>query len=753
MKVKNHILGFPRIGLNRELKFAQEKYWNGEITKKDLLFVGKMLRKRHWKQQYKNGIDYISVGDFSWYDQVLNISMMLGNIPKRHTQKNIIDLNTLFLVARGCAPFRKPTFASEMTKWFNTNYHYIVPEFTKNQIFKYSWNQLLDEVDESLSLGYNIKPILLGPLTYLWLGKVKGENFNRITLLKRILPIYQYVLNELKKRNINWVQIDEPILSFDLPEIWKNSFVYAYNELNNYTNIMLTTYFGKVDHNLEIIKKLPIQGIHFDLISGKYNLSNLINFFSKDILFSFGVINGRNIWSSDLFKWFNILKPILKKRYFWIGPSCSFLHIPIDLSEENLLENDIKNWFSFAIQKCKELKLLSDSLNKNNVKKIEKYSKKIISHNISDKVHKIDVENRLKNLKKKDFKRKNIYKIRKKIQKNKFNFPLLPTTTIGSFPQTNKIRKLRLDYKTGKINSKYYNKKISKYIKKVIKIQEKLGVDVLVHGEPERNDMVEYFGENMNGFIFTKNGWVQSYGSRCVKPPIIIGDVYRKKPITIKWSKFSQSLTKKPIKGMLTGPVTILCWSFLREDIKKSIISKQIALALRDEVSDLEKSGIKIIQIDEPALREGLPLRKKNWDKYLSWSVDSFRLMSSGVKDSTQIHTHMCYCEFNDIMKSISDLDADVITIETSRSEMDLLEYFKEFNYPNDIGPGVYDIHSPNIPTIQFIESLIKKAINYISVKKLWINPDCGLKTRTFEESILGIKNMIQATKNFRKIL
>ncbi|QCI26585.1 5-methyltetrahydropteroyltriglutamate--homocysteine S-methyltransferase [Buchnera aphidicola (Thelaxes californica)] len=757
MNISNTILGYPRIGINRELKQAQEKYWAKKISQTELFKIGKKLRKTHWEQQIKLGIDLIPVGDFAWYDHVLSTTMMLGNIPKRHQYNNhIINIDTLFRIARGTAPTGPKTSASEMTKWFNTNYHYIVPEFIKNNTFQYQWTQLIDELDEAISYGYKAKPIVLGPLSYLWLGKIKGKHFDKLELLNNILPIYQLLLEKIKKRNIDWVQIDEPILSLDLPESWLNAFFYTYNffNKNNKNNIILTTYFGDITHNFETIVNLPIQGLHLDLINCKSELYTLHKKIPKDWLLSLGIINGRNIWKSDLIYWFQKIKKIYNERKkIFLSSSCSLLHCPIDVQYEKKINTEIKKWFAFSVQKCHELFLLKNALKEDNIEKLVSWTQPIIERHQSNIVNDTNVQNRIKKNVLCIPKRYNKYYIRSLEQKKLLNLPILPTTTIGSFPQTNALRKIRMDFKNSKINQNIYNNEIKKIIKKNIEEQEKLGLDVLVHGEPERNDMVEYFGENLNGFTFTENGWVQSYGSRCVKPPIIIGDVSRKKDITVKLTKYAQSLTKKPIKGMLTGPVTILQWSFPREDISKEKIATQLALSLQDEVLELEKSGINIIQIDEPALREGLPLIKKEWEPYLKWAINAFKLSYYGVKDSTQIHTHMCYCEFNDFMNAITQLDADVITIETSRSDMELLEIFKKFQYPNEIGPGVYDIHSPNIPTIECIEQLLKKAINCIDINRLWVNPDCGLKTRSWDETKLSIKAMIQAAINIRNKL
>ncbi|WP_260515033.1 5-methyltetrahydropteroyltriglutamate--homocysteine S-methyltransferase [Serratia fonticola] len=754
MTILNHTLGFPRVGLRRELKKAQESYWAGNSTQEELLAVGRELRARHWQQQQQAGVDLVPVGDFAWYDHVLTTSLLLGNVPARHQNKDgSIDLDTLFRIGRGRAPTGEPAAAAEMTKWFNTNYHYMVPEFTKGQQFKLGWTQLLDEVDEALALGHKIKPVLLGPVTYLWLGKVKGEQFDRLSLLNDILPVYQQVLAELAKRGIEWVQIDEPVLVLELPKVWLEAFKPAYAALQGQVKLLLTTYFDSIGHNLDTIRELPVQGLHVDLVAGKDDAAVLNNALPKEWVLSLGVINGRNVWRADVSSWFERLQPLVGSRPLWIGTSCSLLHSPIDLSVESRLDEEVKSWFAFALQKCAELALLSSALNApgaDKQAKLDAYSAPIRARRQSSRVHNAQVEQRLAAITVKDSERQRPYEQRAQAQRDRFNLPAWPTTTIGSFPQTTEIRGLRLDFKQGRLDGSNYRTSIGEHIKQAIAEQERLGLDVLVHGEAERNDMVEYFGENLDGFVFTQNGWVQSYGSRCVKPPVIIGDISRPEAITVEWAKFAQSLTDKPVKGMLTGPVTILCWSFPREDVTREVIAKQIALALRDEVEDLEKAGIGIIQIDEPALREGLPLRQSDWAAYLDWAVDAFKLNAAVAQDDTQIHTHMCYCEFNDIMDSIAALDADVITIETSRSDMDLLEAFKEFDYPNEIGPGVYDIHSPNVPSVEWIEALLRKAAQNIPAERLWVNPDCGLKTRGWPETRQSLANMVLAAQRLR---
>ncbi len=755
MTILNHTLGFPRVGLKRELKKAQESYWAGSSTQEELLNVGRELRARHWQQQQQAGVDLVPVGDFAWYDHVLATSLLLGNVPERHQNADgSIDLDTLFRIGRGRAPTGTPAAAAEMTKWFNTNYHYMVPEFQQGQQFKLGWTQLLDEVDEALALGHKIKPVLLGPVTYLWLGKVKGEQFDRLSLLKDILPVYQQVLGELAKRGVEWVQIDEPALVLELPQEWLDAYQPAYQALQGQVKLLLTTYFDSIGHNLDTIRALPVQGLHVDVVAGQDDIAELNAKLPQEWLLSLGVINGRNVWRADLSHWFERLQPLVNSRPLWLGSSCSLLHSPIDLSEETRLDAEVKSWFAFALQKCAELALLTQALNAPSEAKLAElaaYSAPIRARRASSRVHNPQVEQRLAAITAQDIERQQPYEARATAQRKRFNLPAWPTTTIGSFPQTTEIRGLRLDFKQGRLDGKNYRTGISEHIKQAIAEQERLGLDVLVHGEAERNDMVEYFGEHLDGFVFTQNGWVQSYGSRCVKPPVIIGDISRPEAITVEWAKYAQSLTDKPVKGMLTGPVTILCWSFPREDVSRETIAKQIALALRDEVEDLEKAGIGIIQIDEPALREGLPLRRADWQAYLQWAVDAFKLNAAVAQSDTQIHTHMCYCEFNDIMDSIAALDADVITIETSRSDMELLESFEDFAYPNEIGPGVYDIHSPNVPSVEWIEALLRKAAQRIPAERLWVNPDCGLKTRGWPETRQALANMVLAAQRLRE--
>ncbi|VEA14422.1 5-methyltetrahydropteroyltriglutamate--homocysteine S-methyltransferase [Salmonella enterica subsp. enterica] len=598
MTILTHTLGFPRVGLRRELKKAQESYWAGNATREALLAAGRELRARHWEQQKQAGIDLLPVGDFAWYDHVLTTSLLLGNVPARHQNNDgSVDIDTLFRIGRGRAPTGKPAAAAEMTKWFNTNYHYIVPEFSKSQQFRLTWTQLLEEVDEALTLGHKIKPVLLGPVTYLWLGKVKGEPFDRLTLLKDILPVYQHVLAELAKRGIEWVQIDEPALVLELPQAWLDAFKPAYDALAGQVKLLLTTYFEGVTPNLDTIIALPVQGLHVDLIHGKDDVAELHQRLPVDWLLSAGLINGRNVWRADLTEKYAQINALVGKRALWVASSCSLLHSPIDLSVETRLDTEVKSWFAFALQKCGELALLRNALNSGETAALEEWSAPIQARRHSRRVHNAAVEKRLSAITAQDSQRENPYEVRAEAQRARFKLPAWPTTTIGSFPQTTEIRGLRLDFKKGNLDANNYRTGIAEHIRQAIIEQERLGLDVLVHGEAERNDMVEYFGEHLDGFVFTQNGWVQSYGSRCVKPPVVIGDISRPAPITVEWAKYAQSLTDKPVKGMLTGPVTILCWSFPREDVTRETIAKQIALALRDEVADLEAAGIGIIQI------------------------------------------------------------------------------------------------------------------------------------------------------------
>ncbi|CAH1541900.1 cobalamin-independent homocysteine transmethylase [Vibrio owensii] len=756
MATTTHILGYPRIGEKRELKFAQEKYWRGEIDQNELKQVGAALREKNWNTQTEAGLTFAAAGDFAWYDHVLTTTLLLGHVPKRHAN-GFPDLDTLFKVGRGQSQANcdcKGAAASDMTKWFNTNYHYIVPEFSKDDSFEVSWPQLFEEVNDAIKAGHKVKPVLLGPLSYLYLGKEVEEGFDRLTLLPRILTAYQVILSKLASLGVEWVQIDEPILSLELEDKWADAFKLAYQVIRSDVKVLLTTYFDSVSDTLNKIIELPVDGLHVDLSASPEQLDEVVTKLPEDWILSAGVVNGRNVWRTDLSKQLERLQPVKDTigDRLWVASSCSLLHSPVDLDLEPSLSEEVKSWFAFAKQKVTEVALLGRALDgdQNAILACDTYSQPIKDRKTATHVNKPQVQARLNSITASLGERSAPYVERAAHQAEVLDLPLLPTTTIGSFPQTGEIRVQRSAYRTGKLSEAEYHQALKGHIADAVKRQEALDLDVLVHGEAERNDMVEYFAENLAGFQTTKFGWVQSYGSRCVKPAIVVADIEREKPITVEWSTYAQSLTSKQMKGMLTGPVTILCWTFPREDITRKEIADQLALALRDEVSDLQDAGINIIQIDEPAIREGLPLKKRDHKAYLQWAVDAFKISAASAKPETQIHTHMCYSEFNEIIDSVAALDADVITIETSRSNMELLKAFEEFNYPNEIGPGVYDIHSPNIPTQEWIEGLLKKAAEKVPVQRLWVNPDCGLKTRNWAETEAALANLVSAAKKLR---
>ena len=760
-----HTLGFPRIGAKRELKIALESFWRGDSEQHQLQTTGSQLRQRHWQQQIDAGLDFVTVGDFAWYDQVLNTLALLGAIPERFKFKpSELTLSDYFTLARGSDKLH----AMEMTKWFDTNYHYLVPEWTSNTTFEGGVNWLYEELTEAQKLKHPTKVVLIGPLTLLYLGKIKANADqsklkHALDLLPRVLAAYQNVLKRLQQLGVQWVQIDEPILSLDLASEWLNAFLPSYNLLSqNAPKLLLATYFGAVNDHADLLHSLPVDGIHLDLIRGQNQLAAFTQNWPTGRVLSAGIIDGRNIWRADLDNCLEQLQPLHHQlgAQLWIAPSCSLLHVPVDLNNESTtitLDAEVKSWLAFATQKLNELALLKSALGTDRAALNSDVQQQFSDARIaldkrkkSARIHNNIVQNRLKELRTSDAQRQSAFAERIAAQTEKWQLPLFPTTTIGSFPQTKQIRQSRAAFKRGEIDNLTYLNQMRDEIRHVVEQQEKLELDVLVHGEAERNDMVEYFGEQLWGYAFTEFGWVQSYGSRCVKPPIIYGDVYRPEAMTVSWSQYAQSLTSKPMKGMLTGPVTMLQWSFVRDDQPRSTTALQIALALRDEVQELEQAGIGMIQIDEPAFREGLPLKQKEWAAYLNWAVHAFRISSCGVTDQTQIHTHMCYSEFNDILPWIAAMDADVITIETSRSDMELLEGFGEFNYPNDIGPGVYDIHSPRIPTVLEMEKLLRKAREVIPDARLWVNPDCGLKTRNWPETIEALKNMVTAAQLLR---
>lgn len=751
-----HNLGFPRIGAQRELKKALESYWRKEIDRDELFNVGRELRQRHWQLQAEAGVRWMPVGDFSYYDQVLDLSVLLGVVPARFQADSHFDIDTYFRMARGRAPTGEPVAACEMTKWFDTNYHYTVPEFVAGQRFTLSSNKLFDEVEEAISLGYKAKPVLLGPLSYLWLGKVKGESFDKLDMIEDLLLAYSEILTRLKAQGVAWLQLDEPILALDLPVEWQQAFGSVYTRLQvSGLNKLLATYFGALRDNLKLACTLPVEGLHIDAVRAADEIDTVLSWLPSYKVLSVGILDGRNIWRADLDAVLDTLRPIQVRigERLWIAPSCSLLHVPVDLKQEEKLDVDIRRWLAYAVQKLAELGTLKTALDHGEDDCAEVLMAARLANEAqrsSSRIHKPAIKQACADISPAMTQRQHDFKTRRHQQQARLNLPLFPTTTIGSFPQTAEIRQTRRKFKAGQLSDCEYQALMENEIKLVIERQEEIGLDVLVHGEPERNDMVEYFGELLDGFAFSQYGWVQSYGSRCVKPPIIFGDVSRPKPMTVAWSRYAQSCTKRLMKGMLTGPVTILNWSFVRDDQPRAETCRQLALALRDEVCDLEKAGIKIIQIDEAALREGLPLRKGDWQHYLDWAVNAFRITATGVADETQIHTHMCYSEFNDIIAAIAAMDADVITIETSRSDMELLEAFEDFDYPNDIGPGVYDIHSPNVPTVDSIVDLLNKALEHIPAQRLWVNPDCGLKTRGWLEVERALVNLVKAAVQLR---
>ncbi|MER0040551.1 5-methyltetrahydropteroyltriglutamate--homocysteine S-methyltransferase [Pseudomonas sp. MGal98] len=760
-----HSLGFPRIGRDRELKKAQEAFWKGELDEAGLRAVGRELRARHWQVQKDAGLDLLPVGDFAWYDGVLAHSLTFGVIPERfRPASGKPTLETLFAMARGVSGDAccGGAHAQEMTKWFDTNYHYLVPEFSADQQFALSWEQLFEEVAEARALGHNVKPVVIGPLTYLWLGKLKGDGqgFDKLELLERLLPLYGQIFRRLAEQGVEWVQIDEPILVLDLPQAWKNAFERAYNSLQREPlKKLVATYFGGLEENLGLAANLPVDGLHIDLVRAPQQYPTILDRLPAYKVLSLGMVNGRNVWRCDLEKALAVIGHAHSRlgERLWVAPSCSLLHSPVDLAREEGLDAELKGWLAFATQKCAEVALLARAVNQPDAPEVRAAlaeSRAVqASRAASPRIHKPQVQARLAGVKAGDSQRRSPFAQRIARQRAGLALPPLPTTTIGSFPQTSAIRLARQAFKQGKLSLGDYTDAMHSEIRHAVEIQERLGLDVLVHGEAERNDMVEYFAEQLDGYLFTRFGWVQSYGSRCVKPAIIYGDLSRPKAMTVEWIRYAQSLTGKLMKGMLTGPVTMLMWSFPREDVSREVQARQLALALRDEVLDLEAAGIKIIQIDEAAFREGLPLRQAEWQHYLDWATESFRLCASGVRDETQIHTHMCYSEFNDVIESIAAMDADVITIETSRSDMELLEAFEAFEYPNEIGPGVYDIHSPRVPDTAEMVKLMRKAARRIPAERLWVNPDCGLKTRGWPETEAALVNMVAAARQLRREL
>ncbi|HEY9514626.1 MAG TPA: 5-methyltetrahydropteroyltriglutamate--homocysteine S-methyltransferase [Gemmatimonadaceae bacterium] len=747
-------LGFPRIGARRELKRALEAFWSGRTTAAPLEETARELRLRHWRLQRDSGVTGVPSNDFSLYDHVLDAACMVGAVPERYAPLAGDPLRQYFAMARGRQDGAVDVPAMEMTKWFDTNYHYIVPELSAGMRFELTSTKPVDEFLEARKEGIHTRPVLLGPVSFLLLGKMAGAS--ALTALDALVPVYVEILDRLRRAGADWVQLDEPTLALDLSAEAQAAFRRAYETLarSGHSKLLIATYFGGLGDNIALAASLPVDGLHVDLVRAPEQLDPLLAALPAERFLSAGVVDGRNVWRTDLDAALGTLRRIADARgtdHLGVAPSCSLLHCPVDLSLEHDLDPEVKGWLAFASEKLVEVAALARAVDTGDAttEAFAESRRCVESRRTSPRVHDAAVTARLRAVTASQRARTSRYATRRNAQSS-IGLPLLPTTTIGSFPQTKEVRSVRAEFRAGKRSKEQYEEFLRAETERTIRAQEAIGLDVLVHGEFERNDMVEYFGEQLAGFAFTSHGWVQSYGSRCVKPPIIFGDVSRGSPMTVEWSRYAQSLTKLPVKGMLTGPVTILQWSFVRDDQPRRVTCDQIALAIRDEVRDLEAAGIRIIQIDEPAIREGLPLRRADWPTYLEWAVGSFRLASSGVVDATQIHTHMCYSEFNDIIESVAAMDADVVSMETSRSKMELLDAFALFEYPNGIGPGVYDIHSPRVPTEEEMDDLLRRATRVIDPEQLWVNPDCGLKTRAWAEVTPALEGMVRAARALR---
>ncbi len=763
-------LGYPRIGARRELKRAVEGYWAGDLSEEELRETGRALRERHWRVQQQQGLDHIPSNDFSFYDQVLDAAAMVGAVPPRFGwDGKEVDLASYFAMARGLQ--EKDVDATggeggapalEMTKWFDTNYHYHVPEFYEDQPFTLASRKPIDAFEEAQALGIHTRPVLIGPVSFLLLGKAQHEGLEPLDLLEDLLPVYAEVLQRLDEAGADWIQLDEPFLALDLSGREQTAFPAAYEappEPAPAPHLLVATYFEGVRDHLSLAFDLPVEALHLDLVRAPDQFGPALEQVPDGMALSLGLIDGRNVWRADLDARLGEVRQavdVLGEARVMVGPSCSLLHVPVDLDTEPDLDGEARSWLAFARQKIQEIVALARAAGGDEAAArpaFEAGRTAVESRKTSERIHREAVKERARSAGPEMARRESPYRARRVLQRERLDLPLLPTTTIGSFPQTSDIRRMRGAFKRGDTSRAEYECFIEAQIEDVIRRQEVIGLDVLVHGEPERGDMVEYFGRKMDGFLFTASGWVQSYGSRCVRPPIIYGDVARPEPMTVRWSRYAQSLTDRPVKGMLTGPVTILQWSFVRDDQPRARTCRQIALAIREEVADLEDAGIRLIQIDEPALREGLPLRRSGWQSYLDWATECFRLASSGAADATQIHTHMCYSEFGDILPAIADMDADVISIESSRSKMELLRAFAAFDYPNEVGPGVYDIHSPRVPSQEEIEGLLEKALRVLKADQLWVNPDCGLKTRRWKEVEPALEHMVQAARSVRRRL
>ncbi|MEO8340912.1 MAG: 5-methyltetrahydropteroyltriglutamate--homocysteine S-methyltransferase [Nitrospirota bacterium] len=765
MSILATCLGHPRIGVARELKRALESFWSGQSTATDLQECAAELRGRHWSAMKAAGIDHIPAGDFSLYDHMLDMAVAVGAVPTRY--RELTDpLMQYFAMARGYQSRKKgiDVAALEMTKWFDTNYHYIVPELELHQPFTLNASKLLAEIDEARALGIAVRPVIPGPVTFLLLSKLASgapNDTTTLTLLDKLLPIYEALLSVLAAREVSWVQLDEPCLTLELDARAKTAYQRALAYLagcSTRPRLLLTTYFEALADNLPLAAGSGCEALHIDLVRAPEQLDVVLDTLPSRMQLSVGVVDGRNIWRTDLdaahAKVRRAVRAVGRERVL-VAPSCSLLHVPIDMTAEHKVDGELRSWLAFSAQKLDELRALADAAesDKPTGPRFLEARAALLTRRLSPRTSNAAVRSRLQAVTEPMFRRRSPFPERAKKQHARFNLPTFPTTTIGSFPQSADVRSARAAWRAGRMTDHAYQAFLRAETHRCIEKQEAIGLDVLVHGEFERNDMVEYFGEQLNGVALTENGWVQSYGSRCVKPPVIFGDVSRPRAMTVEWSTYAQTLTPRPMKGMLTGPVTILQWSFFRDDQPRKDTCLQIALALRDEVVDLETAGITIIQVDEPAIREGLPLRRQGWKSYLRWAVDAFRLATSGVRDETQIHTHMCYSEFGDILEGIAEMDADVMSVETSRSKMELLVDFARFRYPNEIGPGVYDIHSPRVPTQQEMAELLARAGQVLPVHQLWVNPDCGLKTRAWPEVEAALVNMVEAARQARRQL
>ncbi|RYP06301.1 hypothetical protein DL764_003228 [Monosporascus ibericus] len=760
--VQSAVLGFPRMGVNRDLKKATEAYWAGNLSQADLLAEAKRLRLAHWKIQKDAGVDIIPSNDFALYDQVLHHIQDFGAAPERYTNAGLDPIDEYFAMGRGHQKAGVDVPSLEMVKWFDSNYHYVKPTLQDNQTFKLTSSpKAVNDYLEAKEAGINTRPVLVGPVSFLTLGKAdRGQSVDPIDLLEKLLPVYEELLVKLKAAGAETVQIDEPVLVFDLPAKSKAAFKPTYERFaglgDKIPKLVFTTYFGDIVHNLEVLPK-DVYGVHVDLVRNPEQLETVISALGPQTILSAGVVDGRNIWKTNFKRAIETVETAIQrlgKNRVIVATSSSLLHTPHTLASEKKLDPEIADWFAFACEKAVEISVIAKAVTDGPAsvrEALEANAKSMNARATSSRTNDPKVKERQSKIVASDYNRKSEFPVRISQQQKKLNLPLFPTTTIGSFPQTKEIRIQRAKFTKGEITEAQYDKFIQQEIEMNVKIQEELDLDVFVHGEPERNDMVQYFGERLNGYAFTTHAWVQSYGSRCVRPPIVVGDISRPAPMTVKESKYAVSVSKKPMKGMLTGPVTCLRWSFPRDDVHQSVQAEQLALALRDEVVDLEKAGVDVIQVDEPALREGLPLRAgKERDAYLDWAVKAFKLATVGVEDSTQIHSHFCYSEFQDFFHAIAALDADVLSIENSKSDAKLLSVFVDAAYPRHIGPGVYDIHSPRVPSEQEIKDRIEEMLQYLKPDQLWIDPDCGLKTRQWKETKEALTNMVNAAKFFR---